>query len=399
MQRQFDLFQLHDHFLDNSPKKWICADREEVWSEVNELIHEIMRIRNISQRDLSRLIAKKIKISIVSSDRLVYGRKDWFPIVFMELLLELSNQRKKKWEIIEKISHLKVSQPPLKIVRTPKYLNSNLCKIAGAHTADGTLSKSYFCITDGDKLNLVAFQKWLHSEFGLNMEIHGRSENEWAIRFSNKIFARYLNKLFKFPNGKKFETTGIPEIIKHSNKDFRTSFAIGAMGFEAGLGASPEVSLCVLSKKFRDDLAEILKENNIPFVLGGKSSSTYWRFWSGNLQKEKAQEWIKIFEPNTEKWYKLNDLAFGFTAKVNSYDEAIKILEGVYPKNSSNKVITAEVLSVIKEMDEGHRYKIADTLASKNGLKSYGGKWGHSLRHHLDILKETKMIKVRRERF
>ncbi len=125
----------------------------------------------------------------------------------------------------------------------------------------------------------------------------------------------------------------------------------------------------------------------------------YWRFWSGNLSKEEAADWMKMFEPNTEKWNKLQEYYSGYTGKADSFDEAVNMLNRVYPKLSASKVTTREVLMTIKELNEAHRYKIIEKLKQEKQLQSYGGKWGHSLRPHLDILKETNMIKVQKRKF
>jgi len=42
---------------------------------------------------------------------------------------------------------------------------------------------------------------------------------------------------------------------------------------------------------------------------------------------------------------------------------------------------------------------LADYLIKKNNLTSYGGKWAHSLKHYLDILKKANIILVQKKRF
>lgn len=396
---KFNLFELHDSKIDDCPEKWICASKKEVGQTVSELVNSAVVQLNISKRDLSRQIAQKLNISILTSDRLVSGRKDWLPLCYILELIKIVQNEEIKRKIIEQITYLKVSQPPLKIVKTPKFLTLDLYKIVGAHAADGTLAGNYFCITDGDRLNLIAFQKWLLEEFELSVDVHQRGENEWAIRFHNKIFSRYLLKFFGFPSGRKCESVGMPAIIANSNANLRRGFAIGSLGFEAGLGAGRDVSLCVLSKKFKDDLAAILIENGLQFTDKEGRSGNYWRFWSGNLSKEDAANWMPLFEPNTEKWHKLQEYANGYQGKTDSLEHAVNSLNRVYPKLSASKVTTSDVLLAIKELNEAHRYKIIEKLKQDKQLSNYGGKWGHSLRHHLDVLKETNMIKVQKRGF
>lgn len=399
---RFDLFELHDSKLDAKPRSWICADKKEIEKEVHDLINESILAIKGSRRDLSRIISKKLNISIVTSDTLVCERKEWIPLVFILELLKISKKEEEKFKFIDKINHLANNTPPRVVTKVPKKLTINLCKIAGAHAADGCLFKNnLFQITDGDFLNVKAFQNWLKLEFDLNYKIKRveASTNEWKIGFHNKVFGKFLHTFFDFPYGKKVDSTGMPNVIRHSTSEFRKAFTMSVLGYESGLGAARDVSLCVLSKKFRDDIAMVINENNIPITILDRPSMTYWRFWSGRLSSEDAKQWMSLFEPNTEKWYKLQEYSFGFKGKVSSFEEAINALNKVYPKLSASKVITSEVLLVIKKLNQTHRHEIVNILRVEKNLLNYGGKWAHSLRHHLDILKDTNMIKVQKKRF
>ena len=130
-----------------------------------------------------------------------------------------------------------------------------------------------------------------------------------------------------------------------------------------------------------------------------KQSLSYWRFWSNTLTKEEASKWIELFEPNTEKWFKLNDYINGYSRRVNSFEEALQILNLIYHEQSSSKIILKDVLLALKELKQTHRYELADYLAKKNNLESYGGKWAHSLKHYLDILRAANIISVEKKRF
>lgn len=131
----------------------------------------------------------------------------------------------------------------------------------------------------------------------------------------------------------------------------------------------------------------------------GRQSSNYWRFWSNKLTKETALEWLDLFEPNTEKWFKLNDYINGFSKKVNSFEEAIQVLDLIYSRKSPNKIILKDVLLAIKDLKQTYRYELVDYLVKKKNLDSYGGKWAYSLKHYLDILKMANMITVEKKRF
>jgi len=303
-----------------------------------------------------------------------------------------------KFEVQNKIEFLKSSKPSVVEYKAIKELTINLCKIAGAHTADGTLYDSYISITDYHKSSILTLIKWFE-DFGYTPNLMQIGKNEWGIRFHSRIISRYLTKFFDFPSGCKQYTVKEPEIINNAPLEFRKAFALGALTFEAGVGMKSQVELCVSSKGFRDSIAEILTELKIPHKYMKKQSSSYWRLWSNSLSKEGALKWLQVFEPNTEKWFKLNDYINGFSKKVDSFEEAAYILNLIYPRQSSSKVVLRDVLLAIKDLKQTYRYELADYLAKKNNLESYGGTWAHSLKHYLDILKRTNMISVEKQRF
>jgi len=396
---KFDLLELHDSSLDDKPKKWICANGKNLSDEIRVLISTSTKLHKISRAELSRIFAKKLNVSVITTERLVYQRREWVPLIFIKELLKLANKEKEKFQIIDKIEFLKASQPPLKIVKASKELTVNLCKIAGAHAADGTVSGNYFCITDGHRSNLIAFRDWVKNEFEFESKVTLRGKNEWAIAFHGKVFSRYLTKILKFPDGDKCKTVKMPKIIKNSNKECRKAFTLGALNFDGGIGMKHQVELCVSSKNFMEDISMSLNENRIKHVKMSRPSCSYWRLWSGTLNKEEAKKWLQMFEPKTEKWHKLNDSINGFTKKVKSFEETLQILNKTYPHMSSSKVSLKNVLLQIKKLGYGHRYKIVDCLKKDLKIESYGGKWGHSLRHYLDILKAANMITVEKRRF
>lgn len=75
------------------------------------------------------------------------------------------------------------------------------------------------------------------------------------------------------------------------------------------------------------------------------------------------------------------------------------ILNKVYPTKSSSKVCLKDIIKIIKEQKEVHRYQLAELLCPKKGIDSFGGNWAHSLRHYLDILKRSNLISVEKRKF
>lgn len=396
---RLDLFKLHDSVVDDNSAKWICAKGPKLKEEISRLIQLLEKEKGINRNQLAQHLSKKYKTNIMNAWRFVYFYREWLPLIFIEELLTLSGRQDTN-SIQDKIYFLKVSQPPLKIVTAVKTLTQTLCKIAGAHAADGTTQGNYFCISDEYKTTLDAFSRWISEEFGLKYTPKKRGQNEWAIAFHNKIFARYLTKILEFPAGNKTAIVGEPRIIKNS-KDInaRMCFALGALTFEAGVGVKHQPEFCVLSKQFRDDLCEILKELDIKFVCMQKRSRKYWRFWSGTINDSQAHGWLQVFEPKTEKWHKIYEYCNGYSGKVNSLEEAINKINQVYSRKGGSKITTSKVLLALKVLGNAHRYKLIDYLCKTHCINNYGGKWGHSLKPHLDVLKAMNIIKIKKQKF
>jgi len=395
---RLDLFRLHDEIKDDLPEKWLVVKGVNLQRRLRELINEI-KLQGISTSELVKYFMKKYRISITTAERLVYLKKDWIPLIFIKELLIIAGKECPKLEFQEEIDFIKASQPPLKVLKAPKQLTLELCKIAGAHAADGTIHENFFCITDHYRSNLVAFQKWVKEAFDLDVRLDKISENEWRIRFHNKVFTRYLTKFFGFPSGCKQYTVKEPEIVKNAPLEFRKAFALGALTFEGGVGIKHQIEFCVASKGFRDSISQILEVCKIQHNCMKEPSNNYWRFWSNCLDKENAIKWLEFFEPKTEKWHKLNDSINGFSRKVHTFEEAQAALDLVYSKQSSSKITVKDVLLALKELKQAYRYEIVNYLINKKNLDSYGGKWAHSLKHYLDILRKANMILVKRMKF
>ncbi|MDD5181638.1 MAG: hypothetical protein PHC66_00520 [Candidatus Nanoarchaeia archaeon] len=392
---EIDLFKLQDYSRDIKARGWIVCKGKNVKTELNIMIKSLKE-KGISQYKLFRLIEKELHVSNSNAQRMAYLKKEWFPLIFIEYLIKLTNGSKNKFQ--ENIEFLKINNSVAKPVKAVKGLNTELCKVMGAHAADGTVHDNFFRISDGYKSNLIAFKSWIENIFETRVgSIKQISENEWAISFHNKVITRYITQIFNFPNGEKVYTVREPEIIKKSR--FRNAFAIGALSFEAGVGIKNQVELCVVSKQFRDDLFEILNLCGLKITLMNKPSGSYWRFWSNKLSKDEAKIWLNFFEPKTEKWYKLYDYVYGFQTCINNEKDAICILNNIFKNGSGNKICIEDVFNAIKELKECCRYELVNRIITSKNLKSYGGKWAHSIAHYLKIFEQANIIIVTKGKF
>lgn len=392
---KINLFNLIDED-ERRPGSWIMAKGENLNEVLKPLISKVT-IKFGSKKKLSEHLQHKFNLSQSVAERFVFLMKEWQPLFLIKEIADLVNLS--PFELQENIDLLKINKPPVKIYNAVKELNEDLCKIIGAHAADGTLNGNYFRINDGYKSNILAFRKWIVNVFGVEYPIKKISENEYFLTFHSGFISSYLRKIFDFPSGMKVYIVSEPEIIKKSNLNFRKSFAIGALTFEAGVGMRHQIELCVSSKDFRDSIAEILGLLNIKFTKMKNSSNTYWRLWSNKLSEDDVLKWIELFEPETEKWFKMHDLIYGYNGQVNSLEEAIEKLNKVYPFNSANKICLKDILLAISSLKTACRYELISYLCKNNNLSSFGGKWGHSLAPYLDILKKANIIRVQKNKY
>jgi len=401
---RIDLFRLHDGKLDRTPHSWILMEGAGLTSIVQKLLSEVCT--KSRRRKLDKVISKELNISDISAQRLRRNRVRAYPIPFILKLIAIWKRKlRKDGAIVKKIKaaflnatdQLRVNTSNGRKLKALKEITPEFCKIAGAHAADGTLYRNYFCISDGYNCNLKAFARWVEKAFGIKPKIKNRENREWKIVLHNKIFARYLNKIMMFPSGKKVYSTGEPTAIQKSRLELRKAFAGAALLFEAGIGIKPCVELCVASKRFRDDLADILRESGIKFITS--NNSRYYRLWTKPLTKEEANKWLQLIEKETWKEHRLKCISCGYFNQVKNLGDFRKSMDRAFPKKPANKVTITDVVDVIVRKKEACRYEIAEELKKKNRLKGYGGIWAHGLAPYLRILKKSNFILVKKKKF
>lgn len=403
---KLDLFKLHDEKEDKGLYRWILASGRGLSEEVENLLSEIYL--KIKRRKLDSLLISKLKISDITSQRLRRKDRKWYPIIFLQTLIQIwkgyYNKNDKDVEIlknsiISKVEYLKCNNPASKPVKAVKELTIDLCKISGAHAADGTLYDSYIAISDEDRQAVEKFKQWIKNSFEINLAEVKRSKGkyEWSLAFHNKIISRYLNKFFGFPSGTKVYSVDEPEIIKSSKIEFREAFVLGVLTFEAGIGMKPKVEFCISSIMLGNSIYEILELSN--FKVTKNESGKYWRFWTGKFSIEEANKWLDMFEHGTEKWYKIYEIINGYQGEINSIEDAIFVFDKIYHGKSGNKVTLKDVIRIILKLKEVYRYQLVEKLKEMNNLASFGGKWAHSVSHYLNILKNANVVSVEKRSF
>lgn len=403
---ELNLFKLQDK-EDKRPLSWICASGDGLSIEVERLLNKLYL--HLKRKELDSILTSELKISRVTAIRLRRKNRKWYPLIFLETLgkiwrkyLNKTNKDLEKLysKLQSKIEMLKCNNGFSKPIRAVKELTVDLCKIVGAHAADGTMYDSLIRITDEDKQAVEKFKKWIENLFKIKLcEVKPvKDNNEWSLCFRNKVFIRYLNKFFGFPSGLKTYSVKELNIIKNSNLELRKAFTIGVLTFEAGIGVKSQIEFCIASKELRNSIYEILELLNFK-IKKEKKIGKYWRLWTTTLNNEDCFKWLDLFESQTEKWFKIYELANGFQGKVNSISDTSYIFNKIYPKKSSSKISLNDVFNIILEQKEVFRYKLVELLKQKKNLKNFSGKWAHSIAYYLNILKRANIISIERRKF
>ena len=110
---------------------------------------------------------------------------------------------------------------------------------------------------------------------------------------------------------------------------------MGFLIFDGCVETDRTISLGIMCRELRDEIAEIIKKNDLKIKLTKKKDCFHLK--TGILSKRELIQWKKFFEPKTEKWYKLNDMIYGFTYRVDSFNQAINVLSNTYTGTSTNK--------------------------------------------------------------
>src|SRR3989338_8881233 len=163
-QNQFDLFKLHDRVQDKDPRwSWIRASGKDLAPYVYLLIRELTEKygTNNTAKEIKKLVPK---LSIDSILNYFWSKYESFPLVFLEAIsMQFTNQTKISQEIQKRIDILSISRYDSKPIKAIKELNLSLCKLAGAHAADGALwGDSNYQLTStptlkgGDSVELLA---------------------------------------------------------------------------------------------------------------------------------------------------------------------------------------------------------------------------------------------------
>ncbi len=301
---KFDLFKLQQP-KDKHPKTWICVRGKNLNSILREIINKKCKSSRLRfAKKISNKLDVKHKTIYTNISQIICQDNSWISIPLLKHLIDLEGIE--KYKIYEQIDFLKGKASLSKPIKAVKGLNETFCKLAGSHAADGHMGKrDRITIIDHYKDAINSYSEWIYELFGIKLKVRkDKYRDAWIIEYKNKLISRYLNIFFEFPIGRKTYTVSEPEIIKNSCQDFRRAFALGALTFEGSVDIRGIVKMGVKSKKFRDSVSGIIKNDNLK-VVNGLSCGKYTLHSNRAITQRDREKWSKYFEKGTTKWKKI----------------------------------------------------------------------------------------------
>ena len=384
---KFDLFKLHVPEEDKDPRwSWIRASGKDLSPFVYSLIREL------THKNGTNNTAKKIKkliprLSIQTILDYFWSKNQRFPLVFLEALYEqFKNGEEVKKQMLNKIEILSISRYDSKPIKAVKELNLILCKIAGAHAADGSLWGEYnYQLIDSNESAVIEFTRWLEEVFGYKIKAkkHKKSKAH-NVYFKSRIIGRYLNKFLDFPIGKKTDTVKEPEIIKNSNLDFRKAFALGVMTFDGSVDIRGKPMIQSKSRNLILDLHEIFKNETILISFNNKPD----KMGRYTLQfRNFEHKLLNYFDKESEKHERLCELVYGFQGKVKNLEEAKKAFDLAYPKTTLSLITFSKILDILKQKQTFSYQTTLNTLKNQNTHIS-----DTTLKYYIKILSNNGIV-------
>lgn len=399
---EFDLFKLHtDEDLKRPGWSWIIVKGTDILQKLRSIITEILS-EGITRWALSNAIAKELKCSPYTICLHIRGieknRREWVALPVIMSICDIWGKMCKK-SSSEKVSVKQELQGYFELIRgsaisqpvpAVKHLTIDLCKIAGAHAADGSISKRYIQITldDSNKNALIAYTKWIKRCFNVNVKVKLRKKDHYRISFYNKIVSRYLHQLLGFPYGEKSNIVEEPHLIKQAPLEFRKAFVTGVMTFDGYVQMNGVIGIDLNSFPLISSVVNILEKLGLRLTLMNVSGR--YRARTQTLSNVDAKHYATIFEQGTEKWYKITDIVEGFTDGVKSSEDAIMALESVYKIQNGSKTSIGNIFHLVNQLEV---FDI-NTLYNELSARSQVGMSKDWIYTYLKILKNANIIRT-----
>lgn len=380
----FNLLNLHKR-EDKSTQSWIYASGEDLQNVVKRLlpaekiedILEHLKVEGMAsyRKQSKTVVYMKKLISSINNDVKI----KWFPLALLVYISKKTDNHIKFTMKIDKLGSIKNNYQFAEI-NAVKSLDINLAKLLGIHAGDGSVSGYTICIKEGDYYNLVLIRDLFKEIFGISPALTKiKTVNAWKLEICNKVISRYFVEIFGFKNGYKTDIVRMPEIIRNSEFEAKQAFVSGVLMSDGYASYDGKIRLSCKSKELVEDVMSVLLEDGLKIStirnsIHGKKSIWYFSSFAPSTTSEVEKlKWLKYFDVNSEKWYKIKECVFGsFDGKVSSYKAAEKLFSRTYVGGNNSKIKVTDVIKISEQLGKINNKQLANILqVSTNTAEQY----------------------------
>jgi len=261
----------------------------------------------------------------------------------------------------------------LKYVSENKLIKNRLIRVK--HEYRWKLVDSYYNAINS--LNLT-----IKRLFDINLNLKNK-ENYCQLEIKNKILARYLNKLFQFPFGKKSRIVSEPILIENSELEIRKEFFKGVLTFDGGISKDGEISLESYSPFLINNFKIILNELNINYFISKSKRGS-----NSILIKNYDHRILDLFDEKSEKYDKAYSFINGFEKTVDNEQSALKLINKLFLITGKTRINSYHCLESFKRLKI---FSINDFINSINEI--YGIKISNDIAiTNLKLFEKTNII-------
>ena len=156
-----------------------------------------------------------------------------------------------------------------KIIKIPLKLSIELCALAGFVIGDGHIRKSKFSIevgvTDFEIIKSIAtmIKKSFDWDATIRIQKSKGKQDIFRIQIDSKPIWLFFTKILEIPPGKKCFTVKVPDVISHSDLEFKRWFLSGLFLADGGIKKHHFICFTSCSKTLIEGIEKILKEFSI----------------------------------------------------------------------------------------------------------------------------------------
>ena len=192
-------------------------------------------------------------------------------------------------------------------------------------------------------------------------------------------------KFLGFPLGKKCEICRVPKLILNAKSSYKRAFALGVLTFDGSVDCRGAVGLGMKSKDIVTNVYKIITEETITLrPLKYSKKKGQYCFRSGY----RDPRLLNYFEKGTEKWYRLNELVYGFQGKVDCISSAKIAFDKCYSEVARSKISFTKIIDIISTEGSFTNKQLVDKLNSGNNPIA-----STSLGVYLYLLRKSNIIR------